>query len=71
MLFSVGTENLAKAACVCSGKVKVGHKPMLESYLNTHFRELCRKTGLGGSDDERKLIDGCKQPKDVRGRDAH
>ena len=71
VLFSVGSENLAKAACVCSGKVKVDHKPMLGSYLSKHFKDLCRETGLGGSADERKLIDGYKQIKGVRNRDAH
>ena len=43
---------------------------MLETYLNTHCWESCRKTGFGGNDDEGKLIDGCKQLKDVRDRDA-
>ena len=71
VLFSVGAENLAKAACVCNGAVKAEHKPMLGSYLNRHFRDVCRETGLGGSADERTLVDGYEQLKDIRNRDAH
>ena len=29
VLFSVGAENLAKAACLCNGVVKVDHRPTL------------------------------------------
>ena len=71
VLFSVGAENLAKAACVCNGKVKVAHKPRLGHYLGKHFKNLCRDTGLGGSGDENTLIGGYKQLREVRDRDAH
>ena len=71
VLLSVGAENLAKAACVCGGKVKVGHKPRLDHYLNKHFENLCRDTGLGGSGDENTLIGGYEEIRDVRDRDAH
>lgn len=71
ILFSVGAENLAKAACVCSGILSVGNKPTLRDYLSKHFKDLCYETGLGGSDGESKLIGGYEQLKDIRNRDAH
>ena len=71
VLFSVGAENLAKAACVCNGAVKVHHRPTLGNYVNKHFRKLCCGTGLCGSDEERTLIEGYKKLTDVRNRDAH
>ena len=46
VLFSVGAENLAKAACVCNGVVKVDHRPTLGNYVNKHFKKLCRGTGI-------------------------
>ena len=73
VLFSVGAENLAKAACVCNG-VKVDPKATLGKYTGPpelYFECLCRKIGLGGSGDERTLIDGYEDLKDVRNRDAH
>ena len=73
VLFSVGAENLAKAACVCNG-MKVDPKASLGKYTGPperYFERLCRKTGLGGSDDEGTLISGYGLLKDVRNRDAH
>ena len=71
VLFSVGAENLAKAACVCNGVVKIDHRPTLGNYVNKHFKKLCRGTGICGSDDERTLTEGYKQLTEVRNRDAH
>ena len=71
VLFSVGAENLAKAACVCNGVVKVSHKPSLEHYVDMHFKELCSKPRLCDSDDENRLIEGYERLKNVRNRDAH
>ena len=73
VLFSVGAENLAKAACVCNG-VQVGQKATLGHYTGTrkrYFECLLTKTGLIGSAETSTLIDGYEQLKDVRNRDAH
>ena len=67
VLFLVGAENLAKAACVCSVVVKMKHKPTLEKFVDKHFREL---PGLCDGDKDR-LIEGYKKLTDVRNRDAH
>ena len=71
VLFSVGAENLAKAACVCNGVVKVSSKPTLERYVNRHFRELCKKPGFYGALNEHTLISGFQGLVKVRNRDAH
>ena len=71
VLFSVGAENLAKAACVCNEVVKVHSKPTLEQYVSKHFSTLCNKTGVSGADDEHKLVGGYDCLKEVRNRDAH
>ena len=71
ILFSVGAENLAKAACVCNGVVKISSKPSLEHYVKKHFRKLCRKTRLCDGDSEDILIEGYKYLIKVRNRDAH
>ena len=71
VLFLVGAENLAKAACVCNGVVKVKSKLTLENYVNKHFKGLCEKPGFCGGDDEGRLINGYKLLVKVRNRDAH
>ena len=72
VLFSVGAENLAKAACVCNGVVKASSKPALEDYTKSkgHFQELCKKTGICG-DVKYTLQEGYKRLKNIRNRDAH
>lgn len=72
VLFSVGAENLVKAACLCNG---VGPKPpkklhAIEKYVSKHLPELCMCRNIRG---ERKsnLIDGYKLLKDIRNRDVH
>lgn len=71
VLFLVGAENLAKAACVCNCVVTVKSKPTLEKYVNSHFKSLCKKRGYCGGDNEDKLIKGYKLLKKARNRDAH
>ena len=72
VLFSVGAENLAKAACVCNNVVKASHKPTLEDYTKRkgHFRELCRKIELIGGE-RSTLQEGYVRLTKVRNRDAH
>ena len=74
VLFSVGAENLAKAACVCWGVLKEHPKggPSLEHYTRKkgHFAKLLCKAGLIG-DAERTLKNGYKSLTDIRNRDAH
>ena len=71
VLFSVGAENLAKAACVCNKVVKVKSKTTLEQYVNSHFRCLSKKGVLHGQDNEDRLFKGYELLKKVRNRDAH
>ena len=71
VLFSVGAENLAKTACVCSRVVKIESKPTLGHYINSHFKRLCKKGGYCGDENEHKLIKGYKLLMKVRNRDAH
>ena len=71
VLFLVGAENLAKAACVCNGVVKVKSKRTLEQYVNNHFKCLCKKGGFCGDDNEDTLIKGYELIMKVRNRDAH
>ena len=74
VLFLVGTENLAKAACVCNG-VRVKPEASLGHYTNPkgpfYFRKLCKKAEVCGSDDELKLIRGYECLGKVRNRDVH
>ena len=71
VLFSVGAENLAKAACVCNG-VKVSSTATLRAYTKSrgHFQELCKETGLCGGA-ACTLQEGFKRLGQVRNRDAH
>ena len=71
VLFLVGAENMAKAACVCNKIVKVKSKTTLEQYVNNHFKCLCKKRGFSGQDNEDRLIKGYKLIMKVRNRDAH
>ena len=71
VLFSVGAENLAKAACVCSGVVKVSSKPTLERYVSKHFKDLCKRPVLCEILNEDHLIRGYQGLVKVRNRDAH
>ena len=71
VLFSVGAENLAKAACVCNGVVKARDKPTLEQYLRTHFKKLYNLPGICDAHDERSLVEGYECLREVRNRDAH
>ena len=72
VLFSVGAENIAKAACVCNQVVTAKSKLKLEVYIKSkgRFRDLCKKTGIC-DDDEYTLQEGYKRLKRVRDRDAH
>ena len=48
VLFVVGAENLAKAACVCSNVINVSSKTQLEHYVGKkkYFKTLCANTEL-------------------------
>ena len=71
VLFSVGAENLAKAACVCNKLVKASDKLTLEDYTKEYFRILCAKPGLCDRENRHMLIDGYRRLTRVRNRDAH
>ena len=71
VLFAVGAENLAKAACICSEVFKVSSKPTLEDYVKKHLTKLCNRTGLRGGDKEGELMKGYESLRKVRNRDAH
>jgi hypothetical protein len=73
VLFVVGAENLAKAACVCSNVINVSSKTQLEHYVGKkkYFKTLCANTELSGSDKEHTLITGYTALKEIRNRDAH
>ena len=72
VLFSVGAENLAKAACVCKGIVKASKYGSLGGYTKEGglLETLCEKVGIGGRDKTR-LIEGYKSLKGARNRDVH
>ena len=80
LLFSVGAENLAKAACVCTGIVRespTGHYGTMGIYLRRlkgrlegRLIRLSRETGLTG-DDKQKLTDGYLELIKIRNRDVH
>ena len=72
VLFSVGAENLAKAACVCNKVVKVKFNLNLRRYMGSkgHFEKLCKEAGLcDGAKDT--LQQGYKCLTKIRDRDAH
>ena len=64
VLFSVGAENLAKAACVCAGKIKAGEDHIQLSGYRLHLKKL-------NSCDAEHLDSGFKELERVRNRDAH
>ena len=80
VLFSVGAENLVKAACVCSGCVPespTGHYGTLGAYLHKkkekldgHLVRLAQQTCLT-DDDSKKLTDGYLELIEIRNRDVH
>ena len=72
VLFSVGSENLVKAACLCNG---VGPKPPqklheLGRYVDKHLPKLCECRNIDG-ERTTALIDGYKRLTKIRNRDAH
>lgn len=71
VLFSVGAENLAKAACVCNGTMKVESKATLGTYTrsNGHFKKLLVDSQY--NQDKDTLLEGYKRLTTVRNRDAH
>jgi len=72
VLFSVGAENLAKAACVCNGVV-VDPKATLGWYIRPphhYFERLSTEAGLLGGD-KYTLQGGYEILTEVRNRDAH
>ena len=71
VLFSVGAENLAKAACVCNG-LTVHPKATLRAYTKPkgYFEMLCKKTGFRSAA-EATLLGGYECLTRVRNRDAH
>ena len=70
ILFEVGAENLAKAACVRAGIVKVSSKPRLHHYTQTYFKKLPDKASVNAKD-LIALTEGYKELGRVRNRDAH
>ena len=80
LLFSVGAENLVKAACLCTGTIPVsptGHYGTMGSYLRRwkgrlegHLIRLCREMNLP-SDDKQKLTNGYLELIKIRNRDVH
>ena len=50
VLLSVGAENLAKAACVCSGIVKAAWTSTIDDYLKTHFEGLYKSSEISDVD---------------------
>ena len=72
VLFAVGAENLAKAACVCHGVVNASSRATLGRYTSPdgYFQRLREKAVLHGHADA-LLREGYRDLKDVRNRDAH
>lgn len=72
VLFSVGAENLVKAACVCNRIVEGPWYGTLERYTrrNGLLHDLCEKVIIRNCD-ETKLTEGYKSLKEVRNRDVH
>ena len=73
VLFSVGAENLAKAACVCKGVVKVEDGPSLWEYTKKggFFEGLLEEFPHSG-DAKHTLTEGYEElRRNRRNRDAH
>ena len=80
LMFSVGAENLAKAACVCAAVVRespTGNYGTMGAYLRRvkgrlegHLVRLAQETCLTG-DDNKKLTDGYLELIKIRNRDVH
>ncbi len=73
VLFSVGAENLAKAACACRALVKKPHYGgALENYTkpNGWLHKLCSKATMSASEKD-TLTCGYKRLQRIRNRDAH
>ena len=73
VLFAVGAENLAKAACVCKGVVKVEDGPSLREYTKEGgFFEGLFKEFPNSGDATRTLTEGYEElRRNRRNRDAH
>ena len=73
VLFLVGAENIAKAACVCNRLFKASAKPVLEDYTKSkgHLYESFGKKSRIFGDDKYTLQEGYKYLKNIRNRDAH
>ena len=63
VLFSVGAENLAKASCVCSGKIKANYKKELADY-----KKILKDLNPCHAD---QLESGFKELRRIRNRDLH
>ena len=70
VLFLVGAENLAKAACVCKGMVKAAHDTTLESYVHPKSKVYLKKLNVCDYDKDIS-IKGYEVLRRVRNRDAH
>ena len=72
VLFSVGAENLAKAACVCNGIVKGSNYGPLRGYTKRggFLDQLCEQVSIGDCDKTR-LTEGYNCLKRSRNRDVH
>ena len=70
VLFSVGAENLAKAACVCHNLFKPTSSPRLSKYTGKHFNKLFGEFEYS-SGSRLKLTEGYRRLNKVRDRDAH
>ncbi len=64
VLFSVGAENLAKASCVCAGKISADEKHLQLSNYKLPLKKL-------NSCDAKQLDSGFRELERVRNRDAH
>ena len=70
VLFSVGAENLAKAACVCNGLTEESDNTTLDRFLKPKDKVYLGKLNVCG-DDQKLLISGYKSLKKVRDRELH
>ena len=72
VFFSVGAENLAKAACVCKGIVNGSNYGSLGGYTQKggFLDKLCEKVNIADCDKTR-LTEGYKSLKRARNRDVH
>ena len=71
VLFSVGAENLAKAACVCKSLLKHTDKPDLGDYTARRGKKRYFTQLLNDGDARSKLMEGYRRLETVRNRDAH